>query len=438
MLASAKRVTLLATALTLPGFLGADDWPQWRGPGRSGIWRETGVLESFPSHGLAVRWRTPLGSGYAGPSVADGRVFVTDFQTAEGTKGRERLLALDQATGERLWSHDWPVNYAGIDYASGPRATPTADGNRVYALGASGDLVCVRTEDGAELWRRNFPAEFATDLPAWGTTAAPLVYKDLVVAVAAGRPDAKVIAFDKFSGKQVWRALSSEDSGPGYSQPILVEVERRPTLLVWHAGALVGLAPENGELLWEQPFRIRMETPIATPAWREPYLLVSAFFNGSRLYRLSRTNAKLLWKGLSDSAIDTDGLHSLMNSPVIDGDYVYGICSFGQLRCLRLSTGERVWETQAVTREKARNASAFVVRHGDHYFINNDRGELIIARFSPVGYEELSRTQLIRPTSKPGTRRELGAVNWSHPAYAGRHIFARNDEEIICASLAVE
>ena len=148
--------------------------------------------------------------------------------------------------------------------------------------------------------------------------------------------------------------------------------------------------------------------------------------------------AELVWKGASDSAIDTDGLHALMSAPVIGGDYIYGICSYGQLRCLRLSSGERVWETQAVTGERARNASAFMVRNGDRYFINNDRGELVIARLTPTGYEEISRTFLIRPTSKPGARRALGAVNWSHPAYAQRHIFARNDEEIICASLAAE
>jgi outer membrane protein assembly factor BamB len=119
---------------------------------------------------------------------------------------------------------------------------------------------------------------------------------------------------------------------------------------------------------------------------------------------------------------------------VIDKGYIYGICAHGQLRCLRLDTGARVWESQAVTVEQRRNASAFVVRHGDRYFINNDRGELIIARFSSEGYREDSRTELIKPTS-PGGRRERGAVNWSHPAYANGHIFARNDEEIVCASL---
>jgi outer membrane protein assembly factor BamB len=180
-----------------------------------------------------------------------------------------------------------------------------------------------------------------------------------------------------------------------------------------------------------------MSSPIATPLFHRPYLMVSAFFNGSRLFRLdeSAARAELVWRGMSNSEIKSDGLHALIASPVIDGDYIYGICSYGQLRCLKLATGERVWETQEVTRERARNATAHLVRHGDRYFIFNDRGELILARLTPERYVELGRTSLIRPTSKSAARRELGAVVWSHPAFANRHVFARNDEEILCASL---
>lgn len=394
------------------------------------------MLEELPERGLSVVWRAPLGSGYAGPSVADGRVFVTDFRPAGAGSGTEGLIALDQSTGETLWSLRWPASYRGIDYASGPRATPTVDGDRVYALGAAGDLVCAGAPSGTLLWTRSFTREFGTQLPAWGMASAPIVHGDLLIAIVGGRPRAKVVAFDKLSGREVWRALQSDESGPGYSQPIILRAAGRPVLIVWHAGGVAGIDPDSGAVIWEQPFRVRMETPIATPVWRPPHLLVSAFFNGSRLYRLDSSGARLMWMGASDSGIDTDGLHALMNSPVIRGDYIFGICSYGQLRCLRLSTGERVWETQAVTGEKARNASAFIVRNGDRYFIANDRGELIVARMDATGYDEISRAQLIRPTSKPGARRELGAVNWSHPAYAGRSVFARNDEQILRASLA--
>ncbi|MDE0626613.1 MAG: PQQ-like beta-propeller repeat protein [Bryobacterales bacterium] len=437
-LSSRCRVGLGAVWLATGALLIADDWPEWRGAGRQGVWEETGVLNRFPSQGLAVVWREPLGQGYAGPSVLGGRVFVTDFLPGEGSGGSEGLIALDQRTGDRVWTYRWPANYAGLQYASGPRATPTVDGDRVYALGTEGTLVCASVSDGSVLWERSFTRDFDTKLPPWGMSSAPIIHGDLLIAIVFGRPQAKVVAFDKLTGEEVWRALSSEDSGPGYSQPILVRHGGRLILVIWHAGGLAALTPTTGTALWEDPFPVRMETPIATPVWNEPYLLISAFFNGSRLYRLGRSGAHLHWKGSSDSAVDTDGLHALMNSPVIDGEHVYGICSYGQLRCLRLSTGERVWETQAVTRERARNASAFIVRNGNRYFISNDRGELIIAQLTPTGYTEFDRTSLIRPTSAPGARRELGAVHWSHPAYAGRSVFVRNDEEILRASLAAE
>ena len=428
-------IATVAASFAGPGGVYGGDWPEWRGRGRLGVWQETGALAHFPADGLDVVWRGRVGAGYAGPSVSGGYVFVTEFLSDQGT---EALVAFDRATGKRAWTLRWPADYTGIQYASGPRATPTVDGGRVYALGAAGTLVCARIADGTRLWTRDFASEFATEVPPWGMSGAPLVHSDFLIAIVYGQPDAKVVAFDKLTGKEAWRALSSEDSGPGYSQPILIEHDGLATLIVWHAGGLAAIEPTSGAIRWERTFRTRLETPIATPVWRTPHLLVSAFFNGSRLYRVGKSTASLLWSGGSDSGVQTDGLHALMNSPVVDGDYIYGICSYGQLRCLRLSTGERVWETQAVTRERARNASAFIVRNGGRYFISNDRGELIIAKLTPGGYEEVDRTQLIRPTSPPGARREMGAVHWSHPAYAGQSVFVRNDEEILRASLAPE
>jgi outer membrane protein assembly factor BamB len=148
-----------------------------------------------------------------------------------------------------------------------------------------------------------------------------------------------------------------------------------------------------------------------------------------------KPQADMVWKGKSKSEIDTDGLHALISTPVIVGESVYGVCSYGQFRCLDLRTGSRVWETLEVTKEKARWATGFLVKNGDRFFINNDRGELIIAKLSPDGYQEISRTPLIKPTTRVGNRRELGVVNWSHPAYANRQILARNDEEILSASM---
>jgi outer membrane protein assembly factor BamB len=377
----------------------------------------------LPADGLHPRWRTPIAAGYAGPAVSEGRVFVTDYR-----QGIERALALDEETGRVLWAHQWPADYRGMDYASGPRATPTVDGDRVYVLGATGMLWCLETRTGAVLWNKNFVTDYGAVVPGWGTSNAPIVAGNRLIAITGGRPDAKIVAFDKRTGRELWRSLNGAESEQGYSQPIISDGK----LIVWDAGALRLLEPATGRVLWDHPFRIHMNTPIATPAVNGSLVLVSGFFNGARLLRM---DGELVWRGTSDSEVRNDTLHALMAAPVIDGDYIYGVCSYGQLRCLRLDTGERVWETQDVTREKVRNASAHIVRNGDRYWIFNDRGELIVARFSPEGYREISRAKLIRPTSTPGARRELGAVVWSHPAFANRHIYARNDEEILSVSL---
>ncbi len=423
---------LIAVCILTPAL--AEDWPEWRGKGRIGIWRESGIMDKFPEKGLTVAWRTPLNSGFSGPAVAAGRVFVTDFKPSAGMKGTERALCLDEKSGKILWTREWDADYKGISYGTGPRATPTVDGDRVYVVGGTGKLICLDVRSGGVIWQKDYGKDYGMQMPTWGIAGSALVDGDRLIAIVGGQPDAKVMAFDKMTGKEIWRALPS-NSEQGYCQPVIFELGGVRQLIIWHPVAVASLDPVSGKVYWEQPFKINMGMTLATPILSGSHLLVSSFYNGSMLLDVSGSTARVSWKGKSDSEINTDGLHAVINTPVIDGDYIYGICSYGQFRCLNLKTGERVWETMEVTKEKARWASGFIVRQGDRYFINNDRGELIIAKLSPQGYQEISRTSLIKPTSNSGNRRELGAVNWSHPAYANRHIIARNDEEIISVSL---
>ena len=427
---------MLVLLLLLAAPLLAEDWPQWRGKDRLGVWTESGILDRFPPDGPRKIWSKPIANGYAGPAVADGRVFATDYRSTSNRRGVERILCLDEETGDTLWEKEWPVDYAGLQYPLGPRATPTVDGNRVYVLGSMGDLFCLRAESGEEIWHRDYRADFSAELPTWGFVGAPLVDGNLLVALVGGEPDAKVVAFDKMTGAEVWRALDAT-SEPGYDPPIIVAAGGVRQLIVWHPTAVASLDPATGKVYWQQPFKIQAGLTVATPVLSAHGLLVSAFYNGSRMYRLlpDRPAAELIWKGGSDSEIDTDGLHSLVTTPVVDGDYIYGIGSYGHLRCLDARTGRRVWETLDLTKENARWASGQIVRHEDRYFINNDRGELVIAKFTPSGYEELDRATLLRPTNPLRRRREMGAVHWTHPAYANRHVIIRNDEEIVRFSL---
>ena len=437
-------VASAAVAATAP--LLAEDWTQFRGPGRLGVWHETGIVETLPEQ-LKVTWRTPLGGGYSGPAVSDGRVFVADwFEDPESrtVDGTERALALDERTGEILWTHEWQTTYRMLvySYAVGPRATPTVDGDRVYVLGATGRLFCFDVETGAVRWEKDYVTDYDTSVPVYGVASAPLVDGDRLIALVGGEPDALVVAFDKHTGEELWRSLPVR-SEMGYAHPVIYEAGGVRQLIIWHPEALASLDPETGEVYWEHPWEVPAAVSVATPVRSGDYLFVSQFFSGSMMMRLSndRPAATELWRGGSRSELpdQTEGLHALVTTPVIIGDTIYGVGSYGELRGLDARTGERLWMSRDMTVE-VRWSSAHLVQHRDRYFVNNDIGDLILARFTPAGYEELARTKLIEPTSSSGTRTPHGAiseriVNWTHPAYANGHIVHRNDREIVRASL---
>ncbi|MBM3779791.1 MAG: hypothetical protein FJW23_16375 [Acidimicrobiia bacterium] len=417
----------------------AEDWPEFRGKGRRGDWNETGILERFPDDGLKIIWRTPIKAGYSSPTVADGRVFLSDRTIISGPKGTERAFALDEQTGALLWEVSWEADYGGIMWPNGPRATPTVDGDRVYVLGATGVLHCLDVATGTIHWTRDYVAEYGAEITAFGIASPPVVAGSNLIALVGGT-DALAVAFDRMTGKEVWRAIESP-LDPGMGHPLLIHAGGVDQVIIWGPGAVYSLNPATGELYWKQDgYRAMAPMSIPVPVFTGTHLLLTNFYTGSLLLELDQKTpaARKVWQGESSSEIVTDTLHSVIGTPVVVGNHIYGTCSYGQLRCIRLDTGERVWESQAVTVERARWASAFIVRNGDRMFISNDRGELMIGRFSPEGYEEIDRTKLIAPTSPPGVRRRLGTVSVVHPAYANRRIYMRNDEEILCASMAAE
>ena len=418
--------------------LRAEDWPQWRGVDRDGVWTETGIVERLPSGGLHVTWRVPIRGGFAGPAVAGGRVFVLDYEETPGSRtmdGRERLLALDEETGAVLWSQSWPATYRNIlwKYANGPRVPPTVDGKRVYVFGAAGMLSCLDTETGEIVWRVDTAVEYDMTVPAYGVSHAPLVEGDLLIAVVGGEPDAKIVGFDKATGEERWRALEMT-SETGYSSPIVIDAGGVRQLIFWHASALVSLNPETGETYWEQETSNPGGLSIGTPVRSGRYLLIQ-FRTGSMMMALNsdRPRARILW-----NERDRRGLLSMMSTPIIIGDHLYGVGSNGELRGLDATTGERLWESNALT-PPGPFGTANVVRNGDRHFVTNDAGELVVARFAPKGYEEIDRTPLLEPTlnTRGGAtgRLEYRMVLWAHPAFANGHVVARNDREIVRASL---
>jgi outer membrane protein assembly factor BamB len=433
-------------ALLCVSYAGADDWPQWRGPLGDGVWRETGIVDTLPTH-PKYRWKTAIGGGFCGPAVAGGRVYLCDRVLASGqqnpeyhwdrtdpVQGSERVLCLDAGTGRVLWKHAYPCRYE-ISYPSGPRATPTVDHGKVYALGAMGDLWCLDARSGKVLWSKNYIRDFGTRMNPWGMAAAPLVDGQRLIVLAGGKDHAGVLALDKDSGREMWRALDCPD--PGYSAPTIVECGGTRQLLVWCPTGLYGIDPATGKVFWGQGADVTLGHSIASPIFDPVRRLVFAtsFFNGPLMVELDagKPAARLLWRGASRSEMPrrTEGLHGLMSTPVFQDGFLYGVCSYGHLRCLDPLSGRRIWETLAPT-GAARWSTAFLIRHQGRLLLFNEHGDLLAARLSPRGYEESSRMHLIDPTTNMGGRK----VVWCHPAFADRAVFVRNDREIVRVDLA--
>ncbi len=426
-----------------PALSFAEDWPQWLGPNRDSVWRETGVAGKFPEGGPRVLWRTAIGAGYAGPSVAGGKVYLTDRKLAEGAKnpanafdksvvaGSERVICLNEADGKEIWKYEYDCPYA-ISYGAGPRVTPLMNQGKVYSVGAEGNLLCLDATTGKLLWSHDFKKDYNAKTPMWGFSGHPLLVGNRLICLAGGER-AVAVAFDKDSGKEAWHALTAKE--PGYSSPMLCTNRGKAELIIWHPESVNALNPETGELYWSEPFASRSGMTIATPRQTGDELLVTTFYSGSMMLRLKdERTVSPMWKTPKASEKETTHLNAVMCTPFLENGYIYGVCSYGQLRCLKAETGERVWETFKATTggEPVRWANAFIVKNGDRFFLANEKGDLIIARLTPEAYTEVSRCHLLEPTNTAAGR----DVVWSHPAFANRHVYARNDKEIVCADLA--
>lgn len=479
-------VTIVSCALFASAPAGADDWPQWRGPGRDGVWRESGIVRQFAKERLEPLWRAAVSGGYSGPTVAGGRVYVMDRRVEP--KQMERILCFDAKTGQPLWTQAYVCEYR-VDYDAGPRASVTIDGQRAYALGAMGHFHCLDAGTGKVHWAKDLDQQYKIRMPVWGIAASPLIEGELVIVQIGGEGEACLVAFDRTSGEEKWRALKDNAS---YSAPVIIERGGRRILVCYTGDTVTGLDPKTGRAYWSQPFPARkMVIGISTPVYHDGYLFVTNFFDGSLLLRLSDDgrSAEKVWQRAGESEQKTDALHSIISTPLIHGGHIYGCDSYGELRCLDLKTGDRVWESdKAVKRERwanihfvvhaptaASNASALgspryqgrasyslpyqggagggsasastspnaseknvagsgVNAGAVRVWMFNEQGELIIADLSPSGYKEIDRAKLLEPTRDQLPSRR-GGVCWSHPAFAGGCVFVRSDQELLCASL---
>ena len=328
----------------------AEDWPQWMGPQRDGVYRESGIVKTIPEDGLPVLWRAPVHGGYAGPAVAGGRVFVTDFVAASGKStndpgardkmsGTERVLCLDAATGKELWKVAYDCTYE-ISYANGPRATPTVDGDRVYCLGAEGNLLCLATKTGEIVWQQKLPEAYKTQTPIWGYSAHPLVYGELLITLAGGQGSVAV-ALDKATGKERWRALTASEIG--YCPPSILKLGGRDRLMIWDADKINALEPETGKVVWSKPLQPRYAMSITIPRLSDNLLFASGIGEVSAVFPIDEQGmpGESLWNGTPKV-----GVYCANSTPTFDGKVIYGSdCGSGMMIAVNALDGSRYWET---------------------------------------------------------------------------------------------
>lgn len=395
----------------------AEDWPRWRGPRGDGTWNGPTLVERWPKEGLKQLWRQPIGGGYAGISVADNDVVTLDRQ--KEPREVERVLCFDADTGNPRWSYDYPVAYGDMDYGNGPRAAPTVDQNRVYTLGATGQVCCIDRTSGKLIWSIDTKSKYAARIPTWGFAASPIVWRDLVIVHVGAEPDGCYLAFARESGDLKWRAHADP---AGYATPIVIQHPAGGDQLIgWTPEHIVGIDPANGKVEWEIPYKVTYGVSIATPIYREGIVLVAGYWEGTKAIRLGadRSAATLAWH-------ENKFLRGLMSQPLYRDGHVYLLDKHFGITCFELATGMKVWDDDNKLTPRGRNPQASLVWLGDsdRVLALNAEGELVLARFTPKGCELIDRTKIIGST-------------WAHPALSGQRIFARSDTEIVCHELPI-
>src|SRR5258706_488715 len=416
-----KTLSAVVVGILLAARAGlAADWPQFRGPGRDGTWEETGILESFPKGGVKIRWRHPVGGGFSSPVVAQGKAFVFDVELIKPT-ARERLHCFDAKTGKVLWVYAYDEPYGDWAYVpergSGPTATPIVESDRIYVVGANGFTHCLNVKTGKVIWEKNIGKEYK--VAEMSCRPSPLIDGSLLIVFTGAKPGASVLALDKQTGKEVWKALDDHVSN---SSPIIITAGSKRQLIVWSDISLTSLDPANGHVYWREPMITSNNDDVATPVFQGNRLLVSGL-----MLDVSADAPRFLWP---ENRAAAKRILSNTSTALWQGEYLYTARGWSEFVCLEAASGRQIWTTNSLTASK-NGASVNITPQGGGVFLFTDEGNLIRAQLSPAGYREISRTHLIDPTWPFGQTKFV----YAPPAFANRHVFARSEAEVVCASL---
>jgi outer membrane protein assembly factor BamB len=396
------RVLVLATVMLLMlvqqavAQAGAN-WPQWRGPNRDGISKETGLLKQWPAEGPALVWKASgAGRGYSSFSISNGKLYTM------GLRGdREFVVAFDIATGKEAWATPHGSAFRN-DRGDGPRGTPTIDGDRVYALGGNGDLSALDARTGKLVWSKNVLREFGGSNITWGISESPLVLGNKVL-VNAGGPGASIVALKKTDGSVIWKSQSDE---AGYSSAVPVEINGGTQVVFFTAKRAVGLDERDGRLLWEYQRPANDTANAATPIVRANRIFISSDYGtGGGVVEIKPDNK-------AQEIYFTKDMRNHHSSSVLIGDYLYGF-SGSILTAMKFDTGEIAWRDRSVGK------GSLVYADGNLYCLS-ENGVVGLVEATPAGYKEKGRFRI-----------EQGSLpTWAHPVVAGGRLYLRDQDTI--------
>jgi outer membrane protein assembly factor BamB len=393
-------VVLIVTAV-------AADWPRFLGPNGDGHSGDTGLLKSWPAGGPAKLWERDVGSGYAGPAVVGGKVFLIHRIDAE-----EILECLDAKTGKTFWKKGSPTGYVDdFNFDDGPRGVPAIAGNHVYTLGAEGRLTCRKLADGEKVWEQDLLTHYQPPKGYFGVGVAPLVEGDGVF-VNVGAKGAGVVAFDRATGKELWKV---SDDGPSYSTPIAAEISGKRRLVFLTRQGLLVLDPTSGEVAHQMRYRARIDASVnaATPLVTDGKIFLSACY-GVGAMLLDSDGWKPVWKG-------DESMSSHYTTAVKVGDYLYG--SHGRqeegatMRCVEWKSGKLKWQKEGF-------GCAWLIATDWMLIAVQESGEIALLEASPEGYRETGRfTAFAKPT-------ERGKFLRAAPALADGVLYVRDAHKL--------
>ncbi len=382
------------------------EWRRFRGPGMDGRYESAEIATAWPPDGLPLLWKQPVGGGYASFVIAEGRAF-----TIEQRRDREVVAAYDLTTGRELWTHGWTAEFRETLGGDGPRATPTLDEDRLYALGASGELKVLEVASGEVLWERNILEDAGAENLQWGMSASPLIVDEKVVVLPGGSNGSSVVAYDKSTGAPMWKSL---DDAQAYASPMLVTLSGERQILAVGANRVMGVSVEDGSLLWDYPWVTNQGINVAQPLiLDESRVFFSAGYgHGAAVVEVTQGesgfSARPVWSNTR--------MKNKFTSSVLHQGYVYGLDE-AILACVDASTGELKWKG-------GRYGYGQLVLAAGHLIVLTERGELVLVKATPERHEELAMFPAIE------------GKTWNHPAMADGVLLVRNANEMAAFRIA--